>query len=89
MGIAGDDLVVVLYAQGVLADVVFAQLAHRFADDAVVSPQAGLAVANQAFVGIDAHKEEGLCQDGFYGDDFHPFFSVFFLGTAVFIRNDL
>ena len=56
VGIAADGLVMMFDAGGVLANVVFAQVEDSAVDHAVMCPEAGLAVADEALVGVDPHQ---------------------------------
>ena len=64
VGIAADGLVVVFDAGGVLADEVVAELEDCAIDYAVMCPESGFAVADDALVCVDAHEEESVYQEG-------------------------
>jgi hypothetical protein len=55
----------------ILADIVIAQLFNGGLNSAMVRPQTGLTIADNAFIGVDAHEEEAINKKGLDALDFH------------------
>jgi len=60
----------------VLADVVVGKVVDCLVDHPMVGPQAGLACADDALIGVDSHKQASVDQERHDSLDLHSFASV-------------
>ena len=58
-------------AGGVFADVVVAQIEDGAVDHAMMRPEAGFAVADEALIGVDPHQQKSVYKKGSNLLDFH------------------